>query len=165
MLFSNIEQVTELSGNITTSLDGIQTEDEGGGNKVGVVFREFASKIKEVYGTYCRNHDSASQLLEKVSLCHLDLYSKIYTICTVQYSTVQYTVQYSIQYSIQYSTVQCSIIQYSRVEYSTSGGSKNLRRRFLKIIAREIFTSLIIHDGCGQRFHFLFRSLMSYRDS
>ena len=80
MLFSNIEQVTELSGNITTSLDGIQTEDEGGGNKVGVVFREFASKIKEVYGTYCRNHDSASQLLEKVSLCHLDLYSKIYTI-------------------------------------------------------------------------------------
>ena len=33
---------------------------------VGGVFVSFASKMKAVYGAYCRNHDSASTLYEKV---------------------------------------------------------------------------------------------------
>ena len=51
-----------LSGELVTALEDAN-EERG----VGVVFPEFSSRLKEVYGVYCRNHDHASQLLEKVS--------------------------------------------------------------------------------------------------
>ena len=51
-----------LSGELVTALEN--ANEECG---VGVVFTEFSSRVKEVYGVYCRNHDHASQLLEKVS--------------------------------------------------------------------------------------------------
>ena len=76
MIFCNIEEVTELSGKLTEALkctlDAATREekeaeccdDSVGG--VGEVFRQFADQIRNVYGTYCREQDSASQLLEKV---------------------------------------------------------------------------------------------------
>ena len=64
-VFCNIEEVCELSGKLATSL---KEACQGEGSGVGVVFKQYATQIKEVYGTYCREHDSASQLLEKVGV-------------------------------------------------------------------------------------------------
>jgi hypothetical protein len=59
-LFSNIEEVANLSEKFCSALK----EDR---DNLGVVFTTFAPQLKQVYGTYCQNQESASQLLEKVS--------------------------------------------------------------------------------------------------
>ena len=40
--------------------------DERESLDVGVLFKELAPELRDKYGVYCRNHDHASQLLEKV---------------------------------------------------------------------------------------------------
>lgn len=64
ILFGNIEEVTELSGDFLLALEeACQNIKQA---QVGGVFVTFAPRIKSVYGVYCRNHDSASALYEKV---------------------------------------------------------------------------------------------------
>ena len=41
--------------------------------KVGAVFVKFGPRLRAAYGVYCRNHDSASALVEKVGPCSLQL--------------------------------------------------------------------------------------------
>ena len=68
VLFGNIEEVTEFSGEFLLALEeACQNIKQA---QVGRVFVTFAPRIKSVYGVYCRNHDSASALYEKVSHSH-----------------------------------------------------------------------------------------------
>ena len=57
--------MTELSGELTQAMESV-INDSDTTIGVGDVFKRFADKIRTVYGTYCREQDSASQLLEKV---------------------------------------------------------------------------------------------------
>ena len=69
-IFCNIEEVAELSGRLAEALKsagGAESTNEGAGS-VGGVFKQFSAEIGDVYGTYCKGHDSASQLLEKVGV-------------------------------------------------------------------------------------------------
>ena len=63
-MFSNIEELIQVSDQLIKSLEG----DDECSVDVGLIFKEIAPEIREKYGTYCRNHEHASQLLEKVSL-------------------------------------------------------------------------------------------------
>ena len=55
-------EVTRLSGDFLTALEESSRNEAA----VGGVFMENSSKLREVYAIYCRNHDSAAALLEKV---------------------------------------------------------------------------------------------------
>lgn len=57
--------MTELSGEFLRALEEVCQDKKQ--VQVGGVFVTFAPRIKRVYGAYCRNHDSASALYEKVS--------------------------------------------------------------------------------------------------
>ena len=61
-LFGNIAEVTRLSGDFLTSLEESSRNEAA----VGGVFMTYSSRLREVYAGYCRNHDSAAALLEKV---------------------------------------------------------------------------------------------------
>ena len=56
-------EVTQLSGDFLTALEESIRNEEA----VGGVFMNLSSRLREVYAVYCRNHDSAAALLEKVS--------------------------------------------------------------------------------------------------
>ena len=64
-LFGNIAEVTRLSGDFLTSLEESSRNEEA----VGGVFMSYSSRLREVYAGYCRNHDSAAAMLEKVCTC------------------------------------------------------------------------------------------------
>ena len=61
-LFGNMAEVTRLSCDFLTSLEESSRNEEA----VGGVFMSYSSRLREVYAEYCRNHDSAAALLEKV---------------------------------------------------------------------------------------------------
>ena len=61
-LFGNIAEVTQLSGDFLTALEESSRNNEA----VGGVFMTHSSRLREVYAGYCRNHDTAAALLEKV---------------------------------------------------------------------------------------------------
>ena len=61
-LFCNVEEVASVSGEFLTALQGACREHE----MVGKVFVTFAPQIRDVYAVYCRNHDTAAIMLEKV---------------------------------------------------------------------------------------------------
>ena len=42
-------------------------EASQGQQLVGEVFVTFAPKLRDIYGVYCRNHDGAASILERVS--------------------------------------------------------------------------------------------------
>ncbi len=63
VLFGNIEEVTALSRDLLTDLEETSQAKH---SLVGGVFVTFAPRIKSVYAAYCRNHDNASALNEKV---------------------------------------------------------------------------------------------------
>lgn len=65
VLVGNLEEVTELSGKFLQALEEACQDKKQ--VLVGGVFVTFAPRIKRVYGAYCRNHDSACALYEKVS--------------------------------------------------------------------------------------------------
>ena len=72
-IFCNIEEVADLSGRLAKALKsagGTESTSEGAGS-VGVIFKQFTAQIRDVYATYCKGHDSASQLLEKVGVIRL----------------------------------------------------------------------------------------------
>ena len=61
-MFGNIAEVTRLSGDFLTALEESSRNEEA----VGGVFMTYSSRLREVYAVYCRNHDTAAALLEKV---------------------------------------------------------------------------------------------------
>lgn len=61
-LFGNMIEVTQLSCDLLTALEESSRNEEA----VGMVFMSHSSRLREVYAVYCRNHDSAAALLEKV---------------------------------------------------------------------------------------------------
>ena len=63
VLFGNMEEVTRLSGEFLLALEEAYTTKQA---PVGSVFVTFAPRIRDVYGVYCRSHDNASALYEKV---------------------------------------------------------------------------------------------------
>ena len=63
-LFGNLEEVSELSWQFLTALEHSISENKQA--RVGHIFTTFAPRMKSVYGEYCRNHDAASSLNEKV---------------------------------------------------------------------------------------------------
>ena len=63
LLFGNLDEVTCVSHDLMTSLrDTCQTEE-----KVAGVFVKFGPRLRTAYAAYCRNHDTASALVEKVN--------------------------------------------------------------------------------------------------
>ena len=66
-LFGNLEDVAALSSEMCGELERVGDNDEG----VGLVFNRTATQLRDVYGTYCRNHDDASQVLLKVVQCFI----------------------------------------------------------------------------------------------
>ena len=71
VLFGNMEDVTVLSGDFLSALE--EACKEGKQAPIGGVFLKFAPRMKNVYGAYCGNHDSASTLYEKVCGLHTRL--------------------------------------------------------------------------------------------
>ena len=65
VLVGNLEEVAALSGDFLRALEEVCQHKKQ--VQVGGVFVTFAPRIKSVYGVYCRNHDNASVLYEKVS--------------------------------------------------------------------------------------------------
>lgn len=63
ILFGNMVEVTTLSGEFLRALEEACQDKQA---PVGGVFMKYANKMKGVYGTYCRTHDNASALYEKV---------------------------------------------------------------------------------------------------
>ncbi len=59
MLFGNLDEVASLSRELLSAL-------EEGQPLVGGVFVTFAPRLRDTYGMYCRNHDVAASILEKV---------------------------------------------------------------------------------------------------
>ncbi len=64
ILFGNMEEVTVLSGDFLCALE--KACQEGKQAPIGGVFVTFAPRMKNVYGVYCGNHNSAVALHEKV---------------------------------------------------------------------------------------------------
>ena len=62
VLFGNITEVTRLSCDFLTALEESSRNEEA----VGGVFMSHSTRLREVYAVYCRNHDTAAALLEKV---------------------------------------------------------------------------------------------------
>ena len=62
ILFGNIEEVTHVSQRFLDALQDACTKEQ----MVGEVFVTFAPEMRGVYAVYCRNHDNAAGLLEKV---------------------------------------------------------------------------------------------------
>ncbi len=59
LLFGNLDEVASLSKDLLSAL-------EEGKPLVGGVFVTFAPRLRDTYGMYCRNHDVAASILEKV---------------------------------------------------------------------------------------------------
>ncbi len=62
ILFGNMEDIVRVSRRLLHAMEGACTEQQ----MVGEVFMTFAPQMREVYAVYCRNHDSAAALVEKV---------------------------------------------------------------------------------------------------
>lgn len=60
LLFGNLEDVAITSGDFLAALEN---QDH---HSVGGVFVTFAPRLRDVYAIYCRNHDGAATVLEKV---------------------------------------------------------------------------------------------------
>jgi len=66
-LFGCMPEVLQLSQDLLGELALVcGGEEDSKKARVGGVFVSFAPKMKEVFGNYCRNHDAASALYEKV---------------------------------------------------------------------------------------------------
>lgn len=65
MLFANMVEVTELSGEFLLALEEACQDKQ---TPVGGVFMTFAPRMRGVYGAYCRSHDTATALYEKVRI-------------------------------------------------------------------------------------------------
>ena len=63
LLFGNITEVMDLSGTFLAALKNCSEDKQIG---IGLIFTTYATRMKDVYGLYCRNHDIASALYEKV---------------------------------------------------------------------------------------------------
>ena len=64
LLFGNLHEVTCVSCDLLTAMrETCQAEE-----KVGMVFVKFAPRLRSSYAVYCRSHDNASSLVEKVCL-------------------------------------------------------------------------------------------------
>ncbi len=70
-LFGNMEDVFLLSRDMLAELELACGDEDKKQARVGGVFTSFAARIKEVFGAYCRNHDAALALYEKVQLLKL----------------------------------------------------------------------------------------------
>ena len=78
VIFSNLEELEKVSGELHTALTKTQKkeqeeeeegeEDTGGENGVGKVFQTFAPRLRDVYAPYCRNHEQACAVMEKVRI-------------------------------------------------------------------------------------------------
>ena len=62
LLFGNLREVTCVSRDLLEAL----RETCSGEEKVGEVFVIFGPRLRSIYASYCRNHDNASSLVEKV---------------------------------------------------------------------------------------------------
>ncbi len=69
VLFGNLEEVARLSGDLLSALE----ETCQGQQLVGDVFVTFAPRLRDTYGMYCRNHDGAAAILEKVGFATVGL--------------------------------------------------------------------------------------------
>ena len=47
-------------------LQALRVTCDEGEERVGAVFVKFGPRLRTTYGAYCRNHDNASSLVEKV---------------------------------------------------------------------------------------------------
>ncbi|CAI8019793.1 Dynamin-binding protein [Geodia barretti] len=63
LLFGNLGEVTCVSHDLLAAL----RETCAGEEKVGEVFVRFGPRLRSTYAAYCRNHDTASSLVEKYS--------------------------------------------------------------------------------------------------
>ena len=71
-LFGNIEELAEVSSRLSMALQKVREEESWTESEnIGSVLQSFAPQLLQVYGPYCRNHDSALQLLEKVVYEHM----------------------------------------------------------------------------------------------
>nr|CAB3239231.1 dynamin-binding protein-like [Phallusia mammillata] len=61
VLFGNIEQIRDFSSKLLASL-----KEENQISNVGAIFIKHIPEMKEVYKMYCRNHDDATAMLEKI---------------------------------------------------------------------------------------------------
>lgn len=67
LLFGNLHEVTCVSHDMVGALrEACQAEE-----KVGAVFVRFGPRLRTTYAIYCRSHDMASSLVEKVSILFL----------------------------------------------------------------------------------------------
>lgn len=79
VLFGNLREVTLVSRDLATALQETCRGGGGGGDdRVGEVFVRFGPRLRSAYATYCRNHDNASSLVEKVIIHCVDLYTYTY---------------------------------------------------------------------------------------
>ena len=62
LLFGNLHEITCVSRDLLTALRGTCEDEE----KVGAVFVKFGAQMRSSYAIYCRSHDTASSLAEKV---------------------------------------------------------------------------------------------------
>lgn len=62
LLFGNLEDVATLSRDFLAALEESCQDHQS----VGGVFVTFAPRLRDVYAIYCRNHDGAASILEKV---------------------------------------------------------------------------------------------------
>ena len=62
ILFANLHEVTCVSRDLLAALQEACRDEEG----VGTVFVKFGPRLRNSYAVYCRSHDTASSLLEKV---------------------------------------------------------------------------------------------------
>ena len=69
-LFGNMREVSDLSKEFLEELELYSGEDTKQA-RVGGVFISYAPRMKDVFGTYCHNHDTASALYEKVCVKYL----------------------------------------------------------------------------------------------
>ena len=70
LLFGNLREVTCVSHDLMEALKGVCPSEEGRGGeeRVGEVFVNFGPRLRAAYASYCRNHDNASSLVEKVHI-------------------------------------------------------------------------------------------------
>ena len=68
LLFGNLCEVTCVSHDLLVALRDMCREEGEEEEKVGAVFVRFGPRLRATYATYCRNHDIASSLVEKVQL-------------------------------------------------------------------------------------------------
>lgn len=90
-----MEQLVKVSGQLYAALTETSVKEErnekvsdGERTGIGEVFQTFAPRLRETYAIYCRNHDQACTIMEKVSLDqeHLECFNYHLFLCVLQWA-------------------------------------------------------------------------------